>query len=63
LYVGQDIEEFGPWSGLPLLVLVVVVVVVGAIGPGMIVGGTYCHPKCLLLLLFPCKRSGHLLLN
>jgi len=61
LYVGQDIEGFGPWSGLPPLVLVIVVV--GAVGLRMIVGGTYCHFKHLLLLLFSHKRSGCLLLN
>ena len=34
-----------------VVVVVVVVVVVGAVDPGMVVGGTYHCPKCLLLLL------------
>jgi len=45
------------------MVVVAVAVVVGVVGPG-IVGGTCRRPKCLLLLLlFPRKRSGRLLLS
>ena len=65
LCAGQGIERSGPLSGLPSLVVIVVVVVivVGAVGPGMMIGGTCLCPKCLLLQLFPHKRSGCLLLN
>jgi len=42
----------------------VVVVVVEVIGPGMVGGETCRRPKhLLLLLLFPCTKSGCLLLN
>ena len=44
--------------------VVVVVVAVGAVGPGVIVGGTSRHPKRLPLLLWsPCMRSDCLLLS
>ena len=60
-YVGPNIGGFGPSSGPPP---VVVVGVVGAVDPGVIVGGTSRRPKCLLLLLwFPRMRSGRLLRN
>ena len=63
-YVGPDIGGFGPSLGPPPVVVVVVVVVVGAVDPGMIVGGTCCRPKRLLLRWsFPRTRSGRLLLN
>ena len=62
--VGPGIGVSGLWSGWPRSVVVVVVVVVGVVGPGMIGGGTCRCPKHLfLLLLFPHKRSGHLLLS
>ena len=44
--------------------MVVVVVVVGAVDPGVIVGGTSRRPKRLLPLLWsPCARSDRLLLS
>ena len=47
-----------------VVVVAVVAVVVGVVGPGMIGGGIYHHPRCLLLpLLFPHMRNSHLLLN
>ena len=47
-----------------MVVIGVVVVVVGAVDPGMIVGGTCRHPKCLLLRWWsPRTRSGRLLLS
>ena len=58
-YVGPDIGGFGPSLGPPP-----VVVVVGAVDPGVIVGGTSRRPERLLLLLWsPRMRSNRLLLS
>ena len=62
LYTGQGIGGSGPSLG-QLPPVVVVIVVVGAVGPRMIVDGTYLRPKCLFLQLSPRKRSSCLLLS